>query len=155
MLVKETSPKLIYFVPLNSMSDQQSHEATQPEAAAEPSTIQQNNTARDSNAHAPHHNTVMGILAYMGPLVLVPYLTAKEDPFVKFHIKQVLVLLAIIVILWTFSWWASMIIFFLFPILQIINIGIIILSIVGIVHVVRGEQKELPLVGQFAIYFKI
>ena len=36
--------------------------------------------------------TVMAILAYIGPLIIASYLLAKDDEFVKFHIKQGLVL---------------------------------------------------------------
>ena len=50
-----------------------------------------------------NQDTVMGILCYLGPLVLVPFLTKKEDPFVAFHVKQGLVLFALEVILWLIS----------------------------------------------------
>jgi hypothetical protein len=44
---------------------------------------------------ASQDNKLMGILAYIGPLIIVSYLVAKDDPFVKFHIKQGLVLFVI------------------------------------------------------------
>ena len=34
----------------------------------------------------------MAVLSYIGPLVIVSYIVANNDPFVKFHIKQGLVL---------------------------------------------------------------
>jgi uncharacterized membrane protein len=99
----------------------------------------------------PKHNTLMAVLAYIGPLVLVSYFTSREDSFVKFHIKQGLVLFTIEVALWVLSG----IIWMLWPIVQIIHIAIIILAIIGIVNAVKGREKELPLVGKFAQHFKV
>jgi|SRR3989344_5845063 len=96
-------------------------------------------------------NTVMGILSYLGPLVIVSYLTTKDDPFVKFHIKQGLVLLTIevaIFILGSFMYQ-------LWMILNIVNLAMLVLSIVGIVNVTKGQEKELPLVGAWAKHFNI
>ncbi len=95
---------------------------------------------------APQKNTLMSVLSYIGPLVIVSYVVSKDDPFVKFHIKQGLVLLAIEAAVWV----AGMVMWQLYPILSIVNLGTLILSIIGIVNVVQGQQKELPLVGSFA-----
>ena len=95
-------------------------------------------------------NKVMAVLAYIGPLLIVSYLTAKDDPMVKFHIKQGLVLLVIEVALWVLG---SVFIPFLWQILNLINLGVVILSIIGIVNVLQGKEKELPLIGKFSSYF--
>lgn len=94
-------------------------------------------------------NVLMAALSYLGPLVIVSYLTSKDDPFVKFHIKQGLVLLVIEVAVWFLgsTMWQ------LWALLNLINLGTFILSIVGIVHAVRGQEKELPLVGSFSKHF--
>lgn len=97
------------------------------------------------------NTTLMGVLAYVGPLVIIPYLTAKENSFVKYHIKQGLVLVVIEVALWIIG---SMV-WGLWMILQIINIGLIVLSVLGIVNVIQKKEAELPLVGQYAKHFKI
>jgi uncharacterized membrane protein len=96
-------------------------------------------------------NTLMGVLSYLGPLVIVSFIVAKDDPFVKFHIRQGLVLLVIEAIVWAlgmFMWqfW------FLY---QLVNLATLILAIIGIMNVVHGKEKELPLVGQFAQQIKI
>jgi len=89
----------------------------------------------------------MGILSYLGILVIIPLLVAKGDPFVKFHIKQGLVLLIIEIAMWfvvgVFLWQ-----FWMF--LQLINLATLVLAIIGIVNVVQGKEKELPLVGSLA-----
>ena len=96
-------------------------------------------------------NTLMGILCYLGPLVIISLVAAKDDAFVKFHIKQGLVLLVIEALMWVlgmFMWQ-----FWIFY--QIVNLGVFILSIVGILNVVNGKEADLPLVGQFAKQFKV
>lgn len=101
---------------------------------------------------SPHDKkTAMGVLAYIGPLVIIPYLMEKDDSFVKFHVKQGLVLLSIEVILWvvTMTFWMLM-----FGMLySIIHLALVVLSILGIVNVVQKKEQKLPLVGDFARYF--
>lgn len=92
------------------------------------------------------NNTAMGVLAYLGPLVILPFLVAKDDPFVNFHLKQGVVLLVINIILWL----GGMFFTPLYPITGLLSLGTFILAIIGIVNVVNGQQKELPIVGSFA-----
>ena len=113
-----------------------------------------NDNQSTNNAMKPaEKNMVMGILAYLGPLVIVSYLTAKDDQFVKFHIKQGLVLFAIEVIVWILG--MAMAMYSLYMLLNLVNIAVLILSIVGIVNVTKGLEKELPVVGAWAKHFKI
>lgn len=94
-------------------------------------------------------NVLMAILAYIGPLVIVSYVAAKEDPFVKFHIKQGLVLLVIEAAVWVLG----MMMWRVWPILSIINFATFVLSIVGIVNAMRGKEEDLPIVGKFSKHF--
>jgi uncharacterized membrane protein len=100
------------------------------------------------NGH--HPNTGMAIIAYLGILVLIPLLTeAKNDPFVKFHIKQGLLVLiglvlsSIIVVVPVLGW----------AIGSLIWIASIILMIIGIMNAANGKQEELPLVGHLSRNF--
>lgn len=102
-------------------------------------------------APAPQKSVLMGVLSYLGPLVIVSYATTKDDPFVKFHIRQGFVLLAIEVV----AWLAGTMMWQLWSLISIVNIGTLVLSIIGIVNVVQGQQKELPLVGGFATHVRI
>lgn len=114
-----------------------------------------NTTSNGTSQPAPvvtvDKNMLMGILSYLWVLVIIPFLMAKDDPFVKFHVKQGMVLVAIELILWV----AVQVIFFLVPIVMIVNLGLLVLSIIGIINVVQGKEKELPLVGHFANKFNI
>lgn len=96
-------------------------------------------------------NVAMAVLAYLGPLVVVSYLVAKDDSFVKFHIRQGLVLLTIEVVLWVID----MFVWSLWMIMGLINIVILILAVIGIINAIQGKEVELPVVGEFAKYFKI
>ncbi len=109
------------------------------------------------NSTGPTHNnsqdnkTLMAVLAYIGPLVIISYLSAKDDPFVKFHIKQGLVLFVIEVVIWLVGqmFWP----FWIF--LNIVNLATLILSIIGILNAVHKKEKELPLVGHLSKHFSI
>jgi uncharacterized membrane protein len=95
-------------------------------------------------------NIGMAVVAYV--IFFIPLLTnAKDDPFVKYHVKQGMVLFICSVIVWfiarvmpVIGWVAS----------PILNIAILILLIIGIINAVNGEEKPLPLIGQFSSKLK-
>lgn len=96
-------------------------------------------------------NTLMAALSYVGPLVIIPFLTAKDDAFVGFHIRQGLVLFVIEIGLWV----VGMMLWVLWPLIQIVNLVVLVLAVIGIVNVLKGKEKMLPWVGAYARYFKI
>jgi len=112
-----------------------------------------NNPAPTPAPSAPssHQNTAMAVIAYI--LFFVPLLTgdAKKDEFVKFHTKQGLVLfiaslaLGIIFGIVPFLW---------FTLNWLLQLGILVLLIIGVVNAVNGKKEPLPIIGQFAHYFK-
>lgn len=100
-------------------------------------------------------NTGMAIVAYI--LFFVPLLTdAKKDPFVKFHVKQGIVVFALAVILWVVRmivpWYWLFRLYWLF---DLVGLAIIVFAIIGIVNAANGKQEKLPLVGQFGDSIKI
>lgn len=110
--------------------------------------------SQPASTGAPHggeKNTLMGVLAYIGPLILIPFLSAKDDPFVKYHIKQG----AVLVIIWIALMLLQTMFWMMYMIWNLVNFGVVILAIIGIANVMKGEQKELPLVGKFASHIKI
>lgn len=119
----------------------------------------ENNTTKNQNATlqtnpsvvATDNSMLMGVLAYISILILVPFLMAKENAFVKFHIKQGLVLVVIGLV----SYVVNIMMPALFPLVALINLATLILSIIGIVNVIQKKEVELPLVGQFAKNFTI
>lgn len=92
-------------------------------------------------------NKVMGILAYIGLLFLVPLFAAKESKFAMYHANQGLILciasfgLSIILSI-------TVVLAILTP---LVFIATIIFAILGIINVTKGECKPLPLIGKFQI----
>ncbi len=95
-------------------------------------------------------NTSMAAIAYV--LFFVPLLTdAKDDSFVKFHVKQGLLLLIIgiaisflnVAILYRIPFIGWLISFLL-------GIGLFVLWLLGLMNALNGKQEPVPLVGQYA-----
>ncbi len=104
-----------------------------------------------THAAGSHKNILMAVLAYLGILIIVSYLVAKDEPFVKFHIKQGLVLLIVEVIIWVLF---PMFLWPLWGLYQILHLAMLVLVIIGIVHAAKGEEKMLPVIGDFAKHLK-
>lgn len=98
-----------------------------------------------------NNDMLMAILAYIGPLVIVSYIVAGKHPTVKFHIGQGLVLLVIEAVVWVVD---SMFYTFAF-FTNILFLAALVFSIIGIVNVVQGKQKELPLIGHLSKHFPL
>ncbi|MES2766768.1 MAG: hypothetical protein V4642_12910 [Bacteroidota bacterium] len=94
------------------------------------------------------NNKVMGILAYLGILVLIPILTAKESAFARFHANQGLILM----LLWAATWILGMLLpWGLQIIVTLMNVAIFVLAIIGIINAVGGKMKPLPLIGNITL----
>ncbi|MBQ8891445.1 MAG: hypothetical protein IJ068_01105 [Bacilli bacterium] len=108
------------------------------------------NTEKKSKVNLDN-STIMGILSYIGLLALIPYFKEKEDSFVIFHAKQGMNLLILEII----AYYAASLLerFLRMPgfFTALIEIGSIILSVLGIVNVIHKETKELPLINQVKI----
>ncbi len=95
-------------------------------------------------------NTGMAIVAYI--VFFIPLLTEdKNDPFVKFHVKQGLALF----VAWIAVSFVSMIPFIGWTLSPVLSLGMLALMGAGIYHAYKGEQKSLPLIGKFGDSFKI
>lgn len=109
-----------------------------------------NNVPPTAPVSGQSNNTLMAVLCYLGILIIVPFVTeAKNDPFVKFHIKQGLALI-ISIIIGMFIGIVPILGWILAPLLALFNL---IMVIVGIVNAATGKQKQLPLIGGIAKNF--
>jgi len=114
---------------------------------------QQTNPSPETPSQTPspkERNTGMAILAYI--IFFVPLLTeAKKDPFVKYHVKQGLLIfiawIAVSIISWILPWQLSII-------ATLLDICVFVLLIIGIMTAAKGEQKPLPVIGKFGEQFK-
>ncbi len=119
---------------------------TQQQQQAQPQVPEQAPAAAGSD-----NSLLMGILAYIGILVLIPLFVAKGNAFVQFHVRQGLVLFVIEIIVYVVGemMWG------LYPILSLVNLAMLVLSIIGIINVVQKKEAELPLVGQLAKHIPV
>lgn len=104
------------------------------------------------------NDPIMGVLAYLGILCLVPLLAAKDSDFAQYHAKQGLTLFVAEIALSVLYWIVGFITiatggigFLLFPLLGIAWIGILVLSIIGIINAVNKKKVPLPLIGGIQI----
>ncbi len=106
--------------------------------------------AQKKPAIAKGKNTGMAIVAYI--VFFIPLLTEdKNDPFVKFHVKQGLVL---------FTTWIAVGFLSLVPVIgwtlsPFMSLAMIALAVIGIINAGKGLKKELPIIGKYADNFKI
>lgn len=77
----------------------------------------------------------------------------KKNAFVKFHVKQALVLLIASVAVSVAGWVLVFIPVIGWIAFAVLRIGIFVLWIMGIVKAAQGKKEEVPLVGQFAKSF--
>ncbi len=110
---------------------------------------QEKNTSQDVPTPTPElavtadNTKLMSILAYVSVLILIPFLVAKDNPTVHYHIRQGVVLVAIEIALWIMReiLWIS----FLYPIFGFLHFGLLILSIIGIVNVLQKRRLNYHL----------
>lgn len=104
------------------------------------------------------NDKIYGVLSYIGILWLVGLLAGKTE-FAKFHANQGLVLFLAELILGVVAGIASAILLFV-PVIgsiigglltAVVSLGSLALMIVGIVNVVQGQMKPLPVIGGIRI----
>lgn len=116
-------------------------------------------------------NKIMAILAYFGPLALIPYFVSKESKFAQYHAKQGLNLFVIEFIVGIISYFLNLI----FKVPNFCNVGgteyicgvtsplwisipvdfvqliLGIISIIGLIYACQGKAKEVPILGKIKI----
>ena len=120
---------------------------------------QQNQSEEKKHNKSADNKTIMAVIAYV--LFFIPLLTEdKKDSFVKYHVRQGLVLFILGVIVWIFNG----MIYSLFPftmwyfarmISWILNLAVFVLFILGVKNALTHKEEALPIIGKFAEKFKI
>jgi uncharacterized membrane protein len=77
-------------------------------------------------------------LAYMGPLLFIPFLLNPENTFCKHHVKQGIVIL----VLWITVWVLSR---FIIVIDSLIFLALGVIAILGIIQSLSGNYWKAPL----------
>ena len=89
-----------------------------------------------------NNNKLYNILSYLGILWLVGLIAAKDEPDVRFHVNQGIVL--------TIGWFVAALLSFIL-IGFLLDVVLTVFAIMGIINAAKGEQKELPLIGKIKI----
>ena len=120
-----------------------------------------NNTADNTaqfDAQDIQNNKAMAILAYFGPLVLIPLLAAKGSRFARYHTNQGLVLLIgwiaysiVYGILRSIILAISWRLYFLVIIIGLVGLVFLVLAVIGIINAANGRAKELPVIGKIKL----
>lgn len=107
----------------------------------QPEAPQSSNDQSDVQKHK-----LVAAIGYISVLCLVPLFTARESKFAQFHGKQglALFLVAIVVAI------MQQIMPTLWPILALCNLGLLVLSVMGLIKAAEGQYWELPIFGELA-----
>ena len=119
-------------------------QSTNPETNAPTATNQSAGSFVQQN-----NQTLMAVLAYLGILILIPFLMSRDNAFVKYHLKQGLILIICEAVVWTVRMQSM---FMFTPIFGAINIALFVLAIIGVLNAIQGKEKEIPLIGGLARY---
>ncbi len=90
----------------------------------------------------------MAIFSYLGPLFWVPVFISRDDENLKFHIRQGLILFFFEILVGSLTFSSPHL--WLLIVTYLLILMCVILSIIGILNVMRGRQDGLPLIGRLA-----
>ncbi|MEK6967346.1 MAG: DUF4870 domain-containing protein [Nanoarchaeota archaeon] len=99
------------------------------------------------------------ILSYLGILLLIPLLVVKKkDEFIKFHLRQGIVLLIVEVIFAIAAQFFGFLFFLgwiIWPLVSLCWLAILIVSIVAIIKAIQGEMWKIPVISNYTSMIKI
>ena len=120
----------------------------------------QKNVSMDKKDNRDSSNEkLLAAMAYLGILAVVPFFMEKKTQFVRFHLGQGVTLFAaeilygiiyqlLVVMVLMVSWRLYLIVriagyvAFVFP----------VLALIGIINVLNGQEKELPVIGKIRLF---
>lgn len=115
-------------------------------------------SASFGDAQDAEQNKAMGVLAYLGILVLIPIFAAKESRFARYHANQGLILcIAAILYGVAYSILSGIILaiswrlYFVVSIIGLVGVGFAVLAVIGIINALNGKMKELPIIGKYKL----
>ena len=104
------------------------------------------------------NNKITAVLAYLGVLVVVPFFLEKKSQFVKYHVGQgmnLFVLEIVYGIIYRFLAVAVLMIswrlYFIVRLMGAAALVFPVLAVMGIINVLNGQEKELPVIGKIRL----
>ena len=122
--------------------------------------MMQKNVSMDERDNRDSRNEkLLSAMAYLGILVVVPFFMERKTQFVRYHLGQGVTLFAaeilygiiyqlLVVMVLMVSWRLYLIVriagyvAFVFP----------VLALIGIINVLNGQEKELPVIGKIRLF---
>ena len=113
--------------------------------------VNEKSAPRAAESKEPDCNKWFGVLAYLGPVLFVPMFVKKDSKFAQYHVRQGFNLLvfwvAAAVLQFTIGFIPYFGEYFIRILCGVAEVGICVLSVIGIVHALKGEMKPLPWFG--------
>jgi uncharacterized membrane protein len=105
-------------------------------------------TPAGSGAQTGSNETLMGVLAYLGILSLIPYFMKDQSSFVRYHAVRGLNLFLLELIASVACWIIGFALSGVGTLLSwIVSVASLAFTIIGIVNVANHEKKDLPIIG--------
>ncbi len=97
------------------------------------------------------NNMLISLLAYIGPLALIPFFCAKDSKFARYHAVRGLNLFIIELALGIICALVGGIPVLGWIVSTIVGLICLVFMIIGIANVIQGRCRELPFIGGFKI----
>jgi uncharacterized membrane protein len=95
---------------------------------------------------------LIAILSYLSILVFIPYFIASNNSFVRFHVSQGITLFVFEILLYVVSAiFGFMMSGLLYMIIDLLQLFLLVLAIIGIINVVKNKTDPLPVIGRINI----
>lgn len=114
--------------------------------------LEQSQTTSSSGEKLQGNDKVFAILSYIGFLWLIGLLVSpeKDHAYVKNHVNNGILL----TIAWVIAFVISRIPFIGWIIGLILDIGIFVLCLLGLIAACQGQKYKLPLIGDSLVFIK-
>ena len=127
----------LYF--MDNMNDGSMHDSAKPAEVVPPG----------KGAPNASNDRLMAAIGYVGILCLIPLVFARQSPFAQEHAKQglVLAIIGIVIQMLSSTMWRAP---FGGLLVSLVGLGILVVSIMGILKAFRGEKFEIQYISDWA-----
>ena len=103
-------------------------------------------------------NRMIAVLAYLGVLAVALFWVEKKSEFVRYHMGQGLTLLVLEIVYGIVYQFLTVVVllvswrlYFIVRILGYMAVVFPVLALIGIMNVVNGQERELPVIGKIRV----
>lgn len=121
--------------------------------------MQKNMSMDERDNRDSRNEKLLAVMAYLGILAVVPFFMERKTQFVRFHLGQGVTLFAAEILYGImYQFLAAMVLMVswrLFIIVRILGYAVFVFPVfmvIGIINVVNGQEKELPVIGKIRFF---